>query len=127
MKREIVGGTNSTTTDLMTEPSTDVIHGTLDLLILKTVSREPLHGYGIARKIEEISGEVFKVNPGSLITALRRLQRSGWLVSEWRTTENSRRARYYAPTAAGRRRLGEEEEQWRTRVAAMDLLLAPEL
>ena len=110
----------------MTEPSTDVIHGTLDLLILETVSHGALHGYGIARRIEEGSDEVFKVNPGSLITALRRLQRSGLLESEWGRTENSRRARYYSLTAAGHRKLGVEKEHWKARAAAMSRLLAEE-
>ena len=85
----------------MDEPNTDVIQGTLDMLILKTLSLQPLHGFGIARRIEQISRGVFKVNPGSLLTALQRLERAGWLDAEWRDTENSRRAKFYALTRAG--------------------------
>jgi PadR family transcriptional regulator PadR len=108
------------------EPSTDVIQGTLDLLILKTLSLEPLHGYGIARRIEQISRGVFKVNPGSLLTALQRLERAGWLDAEWRQTANARRARFYALTRAGRRQLEEETTDWTRRVAAVARLLKAE-
>ena len=87
----------------MDEPTTDVIQGTLDLLILKTLSLEPMHGFGIARRVEQISRGVFKVNPGSLLTALQRLERAGWLDAQWQTTENSRRARVYTLTRAGRK------------------------
>ena len=77
----------------MDQPNTDLIQGTLDMLILKTLSLEPMHGFGIARRIEQISRGSFKVNPGSLLTALQRLERAGWLDAAWRQTENSRRAR----------------------------------
>lgn len=110
----------------MPEPTTDVIQGTLDMLILKTLSLAPMHGYGIGRRIEAISEDVFKVNPGSLLTALRRLERSGWLVAEWRQTENSRRAKYYSLTAAGRKQLSSEAEQWTARAAAVQRLLEAE-
>src|SRR3954465_11667230 len=90
------------------DSNTDVIQGTLDLLILKTLSLEPMHGFGIGRRVEQVSRGVFKVNPGSLLTALQRLERAGWLESEWRDTENSRRAKYYALTRAGRRQLARE-------------------
>ena len=89
----------------MDEPSTDVIQGTLDMLILKTLSLEPMHGFGIARRIEQISRGVFKVNPGSLLTAFQRLERAGWLDAEWRQTDNSRRAKFYSLTRAGRKQL----------------------
>src|SRR6202041_4166445 len=92
----------------MTDANTDVIQGTLDMLILKTLSLQPLHGFGISRRVEQISRDVFKVNPGSLLTALRRLERAGWLDAEWRQTENSRRARYYILTRAGRKQLESE-------------------
>src|SRR5439155_21461538 len=92
----------------MDTPGTEVIQGTLDMLILKTLSLQPLHGFGIARRIEQISRGVFKVNPGSLLTALQRLERRGWLSSEWRETENSRRAKYYALTRAGPKQLDAE-------------------
>jgi len=108
------------------EPNTDVIQGTLDMLILKTLSLAPLHGYGIARRIEQITDGVFKVNPGSLITALKRLERAGWLDSEWKTSENARRAKYYSLTRAGERQLGVEAEDWRRRAAAVSRLLATE-
>jgi transcriptional regulator len=108
------------------EPNTDVIQGTLDMLILKTLSLAPLHGYGIARRIEQVSQGVFKVNPGSLLTALQRLERAGWLDSEWRRTENSRRAKFYSLTRAGERRLQVEAEDWRRRVTAVGRLLAAE-
>src|SRR3954454_15537227 len=74
----------------MNDPNTDVIQGTLDMLILKTLSLEPMHGFGISRRVEQITRGVFKVNPGSLLTALQRLERAGWLDAEWKQTENSR-------------------------------------
>jgi PadR family transcriptional regulator PadR len=107
-------------------PTTDVIQGTLDMLILKTLSLAPMHGYGIGRRIEQISRGVFKVNPGSLLTALHRLERAGWLDSRWRKTENSRRAKYYSLTRAGRRQLDVETEAWQVRVSAMSRLLKAE-
>src|SRR6202051_2582273 len=110
----------------MNDPNTDVIQGTLDMLILKTLSLEPLHGFGIARRVEQISREVFKVNPGSLLTALQRLERAGWLNSEWRQTENSRRAKYYSLTASGKKQLAREEADWTRRVAAVRRLLGAE-
>lgn len=108
---------------LVQETSTDVIQGTLDMLILKTLSLEPLHGFGIARRIEQISRGVFKVNPGSLLTAFQRLERVGWLDSEWRETPNSRRAKYYSLTRAGKKQLAVETANWNRRVAAMGRLL----
>ena len=110
----------------MDQPNTDVIQGTLDMLILKTLSLEPMHGFGIARRIEQISRDVFKVNPGSLITALNRLERAGWLDAEWRQSENSRRARYYSLTRAGRKQLEVETSDWERRTAAIARLLKAE-
>ena len=110
----------------MDETNTDVIQGTLDMLILKTLSLQPMHGFGIARRIEQISRDVFKVNPGSLLTALQRLERAGWLDAEWRQTENSRRAKFYALTRAGRKQLDVEEADWTRRVAAVARLLRAE-
>ena len=107
----------------MEENNTDVIQGTLDMLILKTLSLQPLHGFGIARRIEQISRGVFKVNPGSLLTALQRLERAGWLDAEWRDTENARRAKYYALTRAGRKQLDEETADWNRRASAVARLL----
>ena len=108
------------------DDNTDVIQGTLDMLILKTLSLQPLHGFGIARRIEQISRGVFKVNPGSLLTALQRLERAGWLDAEWRDTENARRAKYYTLTRAGRKQLDEETADWNRRVSAVARLLKSE-
>jgi PadR family transcriptional regulator PadR len=108
------------------EPTTDVIQGTLDMLILKTLSLEPMHGFGIARRIEQISRDVFKVNPGSLLTALQRLERAGWLDAEWRQTRNARRARYYTLTRTGRKQLDLETADWTRRVSAVARLLRTE-
>jgi len=110
----------------MDRPNTDVIQGTLDLLILKTLSLAPLHGFGIARRIEQISRGAFKVNPGSLLTALQRLERAGWLDAAWRESPNARRARYYALTRAGRRQLEAEAADWTRKAAAVARLLGAE-
>ncbi len=110
----------------MGEPNTDVIQGTLDLLILKTLSLQPMHGFGISRRIEQVSRGVFKVNPGSLLTALKRLERAGWLDAEWRETENSRRAKYYTLTRSGRKQLAVETADWSRRVSAVARLLKAE-
>ena len=107
----------------MTDENTDVIPGTLDLLILKTLSLQPMHGFGIARRVEDISRGVFKVNAGSLLVALQRLERAGWLDAEWRTTENSRRAKFYSLTRTGRKQLELETKDWARRVAAIARLL----
>lgn len=110
----------------MDKPNTNVIQGTLDMLILKTLSLEPMHGFGIARRVEQISRGVFKVNPGSLLTALERLERAGWLNSEWRQTENSRRAKFYALTSAGKQQLEAETAAWNRRASAIARLLRAE-
>jgi transcriptional regulator len=110
----------------MPDGNTDVIQGTLDMLILKTLSLQPMHGFGLARRIEQTSRGVFKVNPGSLLTALQRLERRGWLDAEWQTTERSRRARVYRLTRAGRRQLDVETSDWTRRVAAVARLLKSE-
>jgi PadR family transcriptional regulator PadR len=104
-------------------PSTDVIQGTLDMLILKTLSLEPMHGFGIGRRVEQISRGVFKINPGSLLTALQRLERAGWLDAEWQQTANARRARVYSLTRAGRKQLESETADWARRAAAIARLL----
>jgi PadR family transcriptional regulator, regulatory protein PadR len=106
--------------------STDVIQGTLDMLILKTLSLEPMHGFGVARRIEQITRGVFKVNPGSLLTAFQRLERVGWLDSEWRQTDNARRAKYYSLTRAGKARLDVETANWTRRASAIARLLKAE-
>ena len=110
----------------MDDANTDLIQGTLDMLILKTLSLGPLHGFGIARRIEQISRGVFKVNPGSLLTAFQRLERAGWLDAEWRETENSRRAKFYSLTRPGRRQLERETADWMRRVGAVTRLLKAE-
>ncbi len=111
----------------MSDENTDVIQGTLDMLILKTLSLEPMHGFGIARRVEQISRGVFKVNPGSLLTALQRLERAGWLDAQWRQTENSRRAKIYSLTRAGKRQLELETADWNRRAGAIARLLKAEI
>ena len=110
----------------MNESNTEVIRGTLDMLILKTLSLEPMHGFGIARRVEQISRGVFKVNPGSLLTALQRLERAGWIDAEWRQTENSRRARIYTLTRAGNKQLEVVTADWARRASAITRLLKAE-
>jgi transcriptional regulator len=110
----------------MDDPNTDVIQGTLDMLILKTLSLEPMHGFGISRRVEQISRGVFKVNPGSLLTALQRMERAGWLDSAWRQTENSRRAKFYSLTRAGKKQLEFETSDWARRASAISRLLKAE-
>jgi transcriptional regulator len=89
-----------------------LLQGTLDLLILKALSTGPLHGLGVSRRIEQVTGGTFVVQPGSLFPALHRLEEAGWLGSDWQPSENNRRARYYTLTRAGKRQLGEETAQW---------------
>jgi transcriptional regulator len=110
----------------VTDPNTDMIQGTLDMLILKALSLEPLHGFGIGRRLEQMSGNVFKVNPGSLLTALNRLERCGWLDSEWGDTPNARRAKFYRLTRAGRKHLQEETADWARRAGAVARILDAE-
>jgi PadR family transcriptional regulator len=96
------------------------------MLILKTLSLEPMHGFGIARRIEQITQHVFKVNAGSLLTALQRLERNGWLDADWQVTENSRRAKVYRLTRSGRKQLHDETAEWQRRSAAISRLLKTE-
>jgi transcriptional regulator len=110
----------------MDAESTDVIQGTLDMLILKTLSLEPMHGFGIARRIEQISRGVFKVNPGSLLTAFQRMERAGLIDAEWRQTENARRAKFYSLTRSGRKQLQQETADWNRRAGAIARLLKAE-
>ena len=107
----------------MPTPSADVLRGTLDLLILKTLTLEPMHGWGISQRIEQLSRGLLDVNQGSLYPALQRLEQKGWIESEWRTTENNRNAKYYRLTAAGRRAVGSETASWRRYVEAVDFIL----
>lgn len=108
----------------MPSPSqADVLQGTLDLLILKTLTLQPMHGWGISQRIQQLSREVLQVNQGSLYPALHRLEVKGWIAAEWGTSENNRRAKFYALTAAGRAQLDTETESWRRFVGAVDLIL----
>jgi transcriptional regulator len=107
----------------MADKNSDLVQGTLDMLILKTLALESMHGYGIAIRIEQISKGVFQVNPGSLFPAFRRLERSGWIKSEWQATENNRRAKYYILTDTGRRKLKTETREWGRQIAAITRIL----
>ena len=103
----------------MAKKKADLLQGTLDMLILKALSAGPLHGYGVGQRIGQLAEEMLKVEEGSLYPALYRLEERGWVRSEWGVSENNRRARFYTLTAAGRRRLGVEEENWRRLVLAV--------
>jgi transcriptional regulator len=102
---------------------TDALRGSLDLLILQTLSLVPMHGWGISQRIQQTSRGVLEVNQGSLYPALQRLEKSGLIASDWGTTDNNRRARYYRLTAAGRRALGDELESWKRFAAGLDAVL----
>jgi PadR family transcriptional regulator, regulatory protein PadR len=107
----------------MEESSGDVVQGTLDMLILKTLALEPMHGYGIALRIEQISKGVFRVNAGSLFVGLQRLERTGFIRGDWKASENNRRAKYYVLTEAGRRRLSAKTREWGRQAAAIARIL----
>jgi len=107
----------------MTDTSATLVQGTLDMLILKTLALEPLHGWGISQRIQQLSHGVFEVNPGSLFPAFRRLERAGLLECAWRTSENNRRAKYYSLTRAGRQKLRSETKEWERQVAAIARIL----
>src|SRR6201988_3678318 len=102
-------------------PKSDLLQGTLDLLILRTLSEEPMHGWGIAQRIEQLSKDVLQVNQGSLYPALQRLERQGWITAEWGMSETNRRARFYRLTAPGKRRLEQERADWDRLSAAISL------
>jgi transcriptional regulator len=101
----------------------DALRGSLDLLVLKTLSLEPMHGWGISQRVQQISKGVLEVNQGSLYPALQRLEKEGLITSDWGRTENNRRARYYELTRAGRKALGEEVESWRRFAAGLETVL----
>jgi len=112
-----------------TTPSKDLLQGallqgTLDLLILKTLALEPMHGWGVAQRIQQLSKEALQIGQGSLYPALHRLEYRGWIQSEWASSENNRRAKFYSLTAAGRNQLAEELAQWDRMTAAIGLVLA---
>jgi len=101
----------------------DLLPGTLEVLVLKALSLEPMHGWGIGQRLDQLSRDVFKVQQGSLYPALQRMLRKGWIRSEWRVTENRRRARYYLLTPSGRRRLETETASWNRTAAAVNGIL----
>src|SRR5262245_66690585 len=105
------------------QTSSDVLRGTLDLLVLKTLTLEPMHGWGISQRIQQHSRSVLDVNQGSLYPALQRLEQKDWIDSEWRTTDNNRRAKFYRLTTKGRRAVGDETASWRRYVAAVEWIL----
>jgi transcriptional regulator len=104
-------------------PQTDALRGSLDLLVLKTLSLQPMHGWGISQRVQQISDGVLEVNQGSLYPALQRLEKDGLIASDWGTTDNNRRARYYRLTASGRRALGAELESWRRFTVGLEAVL----
>ena len=106
----------------MTKPA-DLLQGTLDVLILKTLALEPMHGWGITLRIQQISGDVLQVRPGALYPALSRLEHQGWITARWATTEAGRRAKYYSLTRAGRQQLEREARQWRRLSGAITTIL----
>src|SRR5215813_670055 len=107
----------------MPDKNTALLQGTLDMLILKALALQPMHAHGIGLRIEQISQGVFQVNPGSLFPAFKRLERAGWLDSEWKATENNRRAKYYRLTASGRQQLKAETKDWKTQAIAITRIL----
>ena len=107
----------------MADKTGNLVQGTLDMLILKTLALDPMHGYGLAIRIEQMSKGVFSVNAGSLFVALQRLDRAGLIKSEWKATENTRQAKYYSLTAQGRKRLDSETREWGRQVAAIARIL----
>jgi transcriptional regulator len=108
---------------MTTRPQTDALRGSLDLLVLKTLSLAPMHGWGISQRVQQISDGVLEVNQGSLYPALQRLEKDGLITSEWGTTDNNRRARYYRITASGRKALGDELASWRRFAAGLEAVL----
>ncbi len=107
----------------MSRKGEEMLQGTLDMLILKVLQVEPMHGWGITQRIQQVSGGALQVNQGSLYICLLRMTRAGWVRSEWRRTENNRRARYYLLSRAGEKRLGEEEERWLRLTGAVNQVL----
>ena len=109
----------------MAPSSSEALRGSLDLLILRTLTLTAMHGWGVSQRIQQLSEGALEVNQGSLYPALQRLEHKGWIASEWKASENNRRAKYYAITAAGRRALEEETESWRRFARGVELVLAP--
>lgn len=117
------GRSSGRSTDKSATGKAAIVRGTLDMLILKTLSLQPLHGLGVSRRIDQISGGVFTVKPGSLFPALHRLEQEGWIEGTWGESENKRRAKYYALTPAGRKRLSQEKKDWAQAVLAIGKIL----
>jgi PadR family transcriptional regulator PadR len=107
----------------MGKPQRDMIKGTMDMLILKVLSMEPIHGWGVSERIQEISHDVLQVNQGSLYASLHRLTRQGWIRSEWRVTDNNRKARYYCLTKVGEKQLGLELDHWSKLSGAVERII----
>ena len=107
-------------------PRRDLLPGTLDMLILKTLTIQPMHGYGIAQHLQRLSDDVIRVEEGSLYPALQRMRQKGWIKAEWRQTPNNQRARYYTVTRAGRRRLGDEQAGFLELVQAIGRIMQPD-
>ena len=110
----------------MNKAKADLLQGTLDMLILKTLALEPAHGWGIAQRIQQVSRDVLQVNQGSLYPALYRLEHQGWIASEWGTSENNRKAKYYRLTRAGRKQLARAAEEWTQTTTILARFLTPE-
>jgi PadR family transcriptional regulator len=106
------------------DASSDILRGTLDLLVLRTLLPDAMHGWGICERVQQLSRGALTVNQGSLYLAIQRLERRGWIAGEWRTTESNRRARYYRLTTKGRRAVDDETTAWRRYTAAVDLIIA---
>ena len=104
----------------------DILQGTLDLLILRALELEPMHGIGVAARIQQVTHDAFAVKPGSLFPALRRLEQRSWITGEWAPSENNRRARYYTLTRAGRAQLADEKRNWRRMASAINWMLESE-
>ena len=107
-------------------PKSDLLQGTLDLLVLKTLAEGPMHGWGISQRIQQTSGDVLRVNQGSLYPALQRLETSGWIEAEWGASENNRQAKFYQLTKAGQKQLREEQASWERMTGAVARILAAE-
>src|SRR5438270_2411044 len=107
----------------MSDVQLPIVPGTIDMLVLKTLSLEPMHGWGIGERIQQLSRDAFKVNQGTLYPVLERLQREGWITGEWRASDSNRRAKYYSLTKSGQRRLGTELDLWHRSIAAVQLIL----
>ncbi|MGE3274895.1 MAG: PadR family transcriptional regulator [Vicinamibacterales bacterium] len=110
----------------MAKPRLDLLQGTLDMLILKTLALGPMHGWGISQRIQQVSEDVLCVNQGSLYPALQRLETAGWIASEWGASENNRQAKFYRLTRTGQRQLRDETAQWERMAAAVGRILATE-